>query len=332
MGSMVGYLSVTRERSISNALRSFTMLVDDKTVDKIKPGETKRYALPSGRHVIRVKIDLYKSKPLKLNLRSGETVNLLCGDQAPKTLSESFSLRGMGQSLKAVTSPSDYLRIEVTGRKNSRKTTPPSPTKRPQSQPEASGKRAVSHRTIFLSYRREDSRAFTGRIYDRLSAHFGQSAVFRDVDSIPVGMDFRSKINESIDRADLFVAIIGPRWSNARNAQGERRLDLAGDYVRLEIETAMAKGVPIIPLLVDNAQMPQADELPDSLASLVFRNALPIPHEPYFHAGIDLLIDQIGELEIEPQAPRSRFCVDCGKPLQTAQRFCTGCGRPTDHS
>lgn len=327
MAPAIGYLSVSRERSISNALRRFTVLIDDRAVDKIKAGETKDYALSSGQHVVRVAIDLYKSKPLTLNLKPGETVNLSCGDQAPRTLSESFSLRGMEQSLKAVTSPGDYLRIELVGRKNSADTTPPS-MKRSRRRPAVAGRRNASHKTIFISYRREDSRAITGRIYDRLSAHFGEPAVFRDVDSIPVGMDFRSQIAETIDRADLLIAIIGPRWLDVRNGQGERRLDLVDDYVRIEIETAMAKDVPIIPLLVDNAQMPRADELPDSLAQLVFRNALPIPHEPYFHAGVDLLIEQIGELDIKPQALRNRFCVGCGKPLQAAQRFCTACGRP----
>ncbi len=332
MDDAVGYLSVTRERSISNALRGFTVLIDDKAVDKIKGGETKRYALPNGQHVIRVAIDLYKSKPLTLHVGPGETINLSCGDQAPKTLGETFSLRGVEQSFKAVTSPSDYLRLEVIDRKNLPGTARPLPGTRPQHRQSGVGRRAVSHKTIFLSYRREDSRAITGRIYDRLSAHFGEPAVFRDVDSIPVGTDFRSQINKTIDRADVFIAIIGPRWLDIRNAQGERRLDLVEDYVRVEIETAMAKDIPVIPLLVDNAQMPRADELPDSLAQLVFRNALPIPHEPYFHAGVDLLIEQISRLDIKPQAPHSRFCVGCGKSLKTAQRFCTNCGRPApDH-
>ena len=329
MDSAKGYLTITRDRSISNALRGFTILIDDKAVDKIKPGEAKQYALPCGHHVIRIAIDFYKSRPLSLELQPGQSVALICGDHAPKTLSESLSLRGMGQSIKAMTSPADYLYIKQTGDDG----TPTLPAQRER--PEQPGRDtrpprppARNRKTIFLSYRREDSRTITGRICDRLTSHFGREAVFRDVDSIPAGMDFRSKIRETIDKSDLLIAVVGPRWLDARNQHGERRLDQAEDFVRLEIESAMAKGMPVIPVLVENANMPSAGELPDSMAQFAYRNALPILQEPYFHAGMDMLIEQIERPDGEPAGPKPQFCVGCGKPLAAGQRFCTGCGRP----
>ena len=329
MDGAKGYLTITRDRSISNALRGFTILIDDKTVDKIKPGEAKRYALPCGHHVIRIAIDFYKSRPLPLELQPGQSLTLICGDQAPKTLSESLSLRGMGQSIKAMTSPADYLYIKQTGDEGT-STLPVQQELLEQAEPGTRPPKtpARNQKTIFLSYRREDSRTITGRICDRLTSHFGREAVFRDVDSIPAGIDFRSKIREMIDKADLLIAVVGPRWLDARNQHGERRLDQTEDFVRLEIESAMARGMPVIPVLVENANMPSADELPDSMAQFAYHNALPILQEPYFHAGMDMLIEQIERPDGEPTGPKQQFCVGCGKALAAGQRFCTGCGHP----
>lgn len=322
-----GYVSISRERSVSNALRSFALLIDDKTIDKIRSGETKRYALPSGSHTVRVAIDLYKSKPLPIDLRPGETLTMVCGDVAPKTLGESFTLKGMGQSLKALTSPGDYLFVKLAdgdaadaGTARSVQADPPAPDEGPARQPRH------ANQTLFVSYRREDSRAITGRICDRLSAHFGKKAVFRDVDSIPVGMDFRDKIRETIDATSLLIAVIGPHWVDVRDQDGEPRLARADDYVRLEIESALDKGIPVVPVLVDAAVMPQAAQLPESIARFAYLNAMFIPPEPFFHAGVDKLIDEIKQ---HGAKPRPQFCLGCGRPLSPDQRFCTGCGRPS---
>ncbi|MCG6967017.1 MAG: TIR domain-containing protein [Chromatiaceae bacterium] len=322
-----GYLSISRERSVSNALRGFALLIDDKTVDKIRSGETKKYALPSGSHTVRIAIDLYKSKPLAVDLHPGETLTLVCGDVAPKTLGESFSLKGMGQSLKALSSPGDYLFVNLVG--GERAVAGAERTAEVDAaDPRSSTARRPKHadQTLFVSYRREDSRAITGRICDRLTAHFGKQRVFRDVDSIPVGMDFRDKIRETIDGANLLIAIIGPHWVDIRNRDGEVRLGLADDYVRLEIESALSKGIPVIPVLVDDAAMPQAAQLPESIARLAYLNAMFIPPEPFFHAGVDKLIEEIGR---HGAKPRQQFCLGCGRPLSSEQHFCTGCGRPS---
>ncbi|MCB1784746.1 MAG: TIR domain-containing protein [Chromatiaceae bacterium] len=323
MATGTGYISISRERSVSYGLRAFTLVIDDQTVDKIRSGESKRFALPGGRHSIRVQLDGYKSRPLEVDLQAGETITVECGNLAPKTLRESFSLSGIGQSLKALSAPEDYLFVKRVGSDHA--AAPAAPRRETPSPP----RKARSDLTLFVSYRREDSRAVTGRICDRLTAHFGRRGVFRDVDSIPIGMDFRDKIRETIDQADMLVAVIGPRWVDIRDQHGEVRLAQPEDYVRLEIESALAKGIPVIPVLIDDAPMPGTDQLPESLAQFAYLNALFIPREPFFHAGVDKLIEEIEQLAGHAPQARKQFCVGCGSPLAAGQRFCTGCGRPT---
>jgi len=117
---------------------------------------------------------------------------------------------------------------------------------------------------ITISYRRDDSLAITGRIFDRLAGHFGRDAVFRDIDSIPPGADFRRHIDRVLDESDIVLAIIGPRWIGPDDEQ--RRLASPDDAVRLEIETALRKNKPLIPVLVSRAVMPHPDELPTVFA------------------------------------------------------------------
>ena len=119
---------------------------------------------------------------------------------------------------------------------------------------------------IFLSYRRQDSQSATGRLADRLEAHFGAARVFRDQDSIAVGEDFADAIRRAIEASTVLLVVIGPRWVTATDAAGRRRLDEPHDYVRLEIELALAAGVAVVPVLVEEATMPQAADLPPTLA------------------------------------------------------------------
>src|SRR5262245_55391908 len=107
---------------------------------------------------------------------------------------------------------------------------------------------------VFISYRRDDSAHITGRIFDRLRAHFGDKVLFRDVDTIPYGRDFREVIREAVEDCTVLLAVIGPVWVDSRNEEGERRLDDPYDFVRLEIETALKRGITVIPLLVAPAR------------------------------------------------------------------------------
>lgn len=127
---------------------------------------------------------------------------------------------------------------------------------------------------IFISYRREETAYPAGWLYDRLSGHFGGGQVFKDVDSIQLGDDFVEVITRAVGSCDVLLALIGDEWQTITDADGRRRLDNPDDFVRLEIEAALSRRVLVIPVLVDGARMPRADELPDSLTALVRRQAL----------------------------------------------------------
>jgi hypothetical protein len=127
---------------------------------------------------------------------------------------------------------------------------------------------------IFISYRREETAYPAGWLYDRLTGHFGSGQVFKDVDSIQLGDDFVEVINRAVGSCDVLLALIGNEWPTMTDEHGRRRLDNPDDFVRLEIEAALSRGVLLIPVLVDGARMPHADELPASLAALVRRQAL----------------------------------------------------------
>lgn len=126
---------------------------------------------------------------------------------------------------------------------------------------------------IFISYRREDSAGHAGRLYDRLSEHFGEDQVFMDL-AIAPGAAFAQMIESAVASCGALIALIGDEWLDAQTASGERRLDDPRDFVRLEISSALERGIPVIPVLVHGARMPRAEELPEPLAELSERNAI----------------------------------------------------------
>ncbi|HSC62092.1 MAG TPA: toll/interleukin-1 receptor domain-containing protein, partial [Caldimonas sp.] len=119
---------------------------------------------------------------------------------------------------------------------------------------------------IFLSYRRDDSTSATGRLADALEAHFGDDRVFRDRE-ISAGENFVEAIRRSVESSTVVLVVIGRRWLGALDAAGRRRLDDPADFVRLEIELALAARVAVVPVLVEGATMPSAADLPPSLAA-----------------------------------------------------------------
>ncbi|MFW5772082.1 MAG: toll/interleukin-1 receptor domain-containing protein, partial [Phototrophicaceae bacterium] len=149
---------------------------------------------------------------------------------------------------------------------------------------------------IFISYRRNDSRAITGRIYDRLEIAFGMDNVFKDVDDIPPGADFRQVLREAIYECDVMLVIIGSDWASITGPQG-RRLDDPDDFVRVEVETGLNRAdMVVVPVLVDGAPMPVSDDLPESLRPLVYRNAVVVRHDPDFRRDMDRLIEQLNRV------------------------------------
>jgi hypothetical protein len=145
---------------------------------------------------------------------------------------------------------------------------------------------------IFISYRRTDSEGITGRIYDHLCARFGASRVFMDVESILPGLDFREVLKSAVARCDILLAIIGREWLPAER-EGSRRLANPDDYVRIEIETALERNIPVVPTLIATAPMPSADALPASLSALVHRQYVRIYPGAEFSAQIAVLADSL---------------------------------------
>ena len=143
---------------------------------------------------------------------------------------------------------------------------------------------------IFISYRRDDSRGYAGRLQGDLSRRYSDEHVFRDVE-IPPGADFGEYITGLVDKCNVVLAIIGPGWLDARDREGERRIDKPDDWVRLEIERALARdGVEVIPVLVDGARLPPREELPESLLALRRRNAFELSDRRW-----DYDVDQLGQ-------------------------------------
>ncbi len=156
-------------------------------------------------------------------------------------------------------------------------------------------------RSIFISYRREDAEGQAGRLFDDLSAHFGRDAVFMDVAGIKKGLDFRRIIDEHVASCGVLLVIIGKRWLSATDSQGRRRLDDPNDFVRLETAAALSRDIPVVPVLVQDAVMPTAQELPDALKELAFRNGTELTHARW-DSDVKLLIEDLKPF-LETPAP-----------------------------
>jgi formylglycine-generating enzyme required for sulfatase activity len=142
---------------------------------------------------------------------------------------------------------------------------------------------------IFISYRRDDSAGHAGRVHDRLEREFGRDLLFMDVDAVPLGMNFIKILREEVAKCDVFLAVIGPNWFNIKDKSGNRRIDDPHDYVRVEISSALQREIPVIPVLLDGAEVPTIEQLPKDLEELALRNGLYVRHAS-FHSDLDRLI------------------------------------------
>jgi hypothetical protein len=142
---------------------------------------------------------------------------------------------------------------------------------------------------LFLSYRREDAGYVAGLLAERLRQAFGPGSVFMDVDTIPLGVDFRAHVQEAVARCDVLLALVGDGWLTTR------RIDDPGDLVRVEIETALARGIPVVPVLVGKARMPAPEDLPPSLEPLAFRNATELRSGRDLEHHVEVLIAGLRE-------------------------------------
>jgi len=147
---------------------------------------------------------------------------------------------------------------------------------------------------IFINYRRDDDPGSTGRLFDKLELHFPRDRLFFDVDSIPPGVDFVKYLDEQVGQCDVLLAVVGKTWLDAADDGGARRLESPDDFVRIEIESALKRGIRVIPVLMNQAEMPGEERLPDSLKPFARRNAVRLNHDR-FKADCDGLIASIGK-------------------------------------
>jgi hypothetical protein len=134
---------------------------------------------------------------------------------------------------------------------------------------------------IFICYRREDDGHAAGRLHDSLGQRFPKDQIFLDVDNIEPGQTFVSAIQERVAASDAMIVVIGPRWLDSKDSNGQRRLDNPKDFVRLEIEEALKRNIRVIPVLFDVAVMPQAEAMPPSISALTGRHAIKFHYESF---------------------------------------------------
>lgn len=147
-------------------------------------------------------------------------------------------------------------------------------------------------RRVFINYRRDDSSPTAGRLRDRLVNAFGEDNVFMDIESIPVGVDFIEYLKTEVSSYDIFLVLIGPHWLEAKDDNGRRRLDSIDDPVTVEIAAALARNTRVVPVTIDGARMPTAEQLPDSIRPLVRRNAVDV-RNTHFRSDVEALIEKI---------------------------------------
>lgn len=164
---------------------------------------------------------------------------------------------------------------------------------------------------ITISYRRDDSMDITGRIFDRLTSRYGRETVFRDIDSIPPGLDFREHIQASIEDSDVLMVVVGPRWMGG-SRHGHPRIHAETDYVRIEVEAALNRHIPVIPLLVGGADMPQPSQLPENIREFAYRNAVQIASGRDFDHHMNGLIRATDKILLSAQTSAAAASADPG--------------------
>jgi TIR domain len=160
---------------------------------------------------------------------------------------------------------------------------------------------------IFLSYRRGDTQWAARGIYDRLVDRYGRKNVFRDLDAIPPGARFRDYVERKISESDILILLIGKAWASYADETGRRRLEHPRDPVRLELETALRLGLPIIPVRVEGAPMPTEGDLVPSIVDLLEFNAAEVTDSRWEY-DVDRLLWAINETvegRLRPSAPNS---------------------------
>jgi hypothetical protein len=173
--------------------------------------------------------------------------------------------------------------------------------------------------TIFVSYRRGMSSGWAGRLAETLRTHFGPTNVFMDIETIRPGVDFVEAISQAVESCNMLLAIIAPDWLQAETRSGERRLDDPQDFVRIELVSALSRGIRVIPVLVGGATMPTADDLPGVLQALARRQAHELSDTRWDY-DCQRLIEVLGDNSTENlAAPRSGQARDTQSNSQSSK-------------
>lgn len=155
---------------------------------------------------------------------------------------------------------------------------------------------AIDTNCIFISYRRNDRRDLTDRIYDTLCGEFGNHAVFTDIYSIPVGEDFKLFIQDVISHSKVVLVIIGEKWMSKNPDSNKFRIENTEDYIRFEIETAMKNNIQILPILINDTKIPDSDVLPDSLTEFTNLNVIRLRSGVDFKNDMNRIIHRLKDL------------------------------------
>jgi TIR domain len=169
---------------------------------------------------------------------------------------------------------------------------------------------------VFISYRRRETAGHAGRLYDRLAEHFGDERVFMDLRMEP-GVDFVEQIDDAVTHCDALLSLIGAQWLEMRDAHGRRRLDDPNDFARLEVEAALARNVRVIPVLLQDAKMPEPEDLPATLQPLARRHAIELSDERWDY-DVGRLIEVLDRTIGNGTAPKRRAAT--AKPIGTRVR------------
>ena len=148
-------------------------------------------------------------------------------------------------------------------------------------------------RTVFINYRRGDTAGEARALFTELAAILGKNSVFMDVDTIALGRDFRQVVRERLESCDLMLALVGRNWVDTKNPSGQRRLEDPDDLVRLEIEAALKRNIPVTPVLVQGAQMPTVAQLPEEIEYFAYRNGFELSHNRW-KSDVQEMIKRLG--------------------------------------
>ena len=176
---------------------------------------------------------------------------------------------------------------------------------------------------IFLCYRRDDTQGYAGWLWESLTERFGRGRVFRDIDEIEPGLNFVEVIDEAMSRCRASLILIGPRWLSVTDKEGTPRIQLEGDFVRLEVEAALSRDMRVIPVLLQGAEMPTQSALPETIKPLALRNAVELS-ESRWHYDVDRLVNVLSLLLESPQTAGE---LELGKEVEGADEQVTSSGQ-----